>query len=119
MTSSTLEPENNQEIRPSNSNRHPNRSARGARQATVKPKNKEKAKLIFFTSCMLIVLILVPFTTETFVTIQDFLKDKPSGYEWPNIQDFWLTIAVTPIFFIIERVFQYFLYPWYYKYCKE
>jgi hypothetical protein len=68
---------------------------------------------------MIIVAILIPFTTETFKMVQDYLKDKPTSYEWPNISDFLITLTVTPIFFVLEQTFQYFLYPWYYQFCKE
>lgn len=68
---------------------------------------------------MAIVMILIPFTTETFKMVQDFLKYKPDDYEWPSIKDFWLTLVMTPVFFILERVFQWVLYPWYWQHCKE
>lgn len=119
MTSSTLEPENDnqQQLRPTQP--ASNRQSKEQKAAAAKQKRKDKARLIFFISCMCIVMILIPFTTETFKMVQDFLKVKPDDYEWPSIKDFWLTLVMTPVFFILERVFQWILYPWYWQHCKE
>ena len=38
---------------------------------------------------------------------------------WPSVSDFWLTLVMTPVFLILERVFQWALYPWYWQHCKE
>ena len=64
-------------------------------------------------------LILFPFTTETYAMVQDYLIRKPIGYRWPDISDFWFTAVTTAICMTLENVFQFALFPWYYSICKE
>ncbi|CDW86361.1 longevity-assurance family protein [Stylonychia lemnae] len=117
MTSSTQEPENKVE-QPKKSNRHSN--SRAAKKSTPKSAIlKSKAQFAFFISVIIIVLILVPFTTETYKYVQDFKRKKPEGYEWPSIQDFWFTAVAACVFWSLEQAFQYALYPWYLQHCKE
>ncbi len=65
------------------------------------------------------ILILAPFTYETYKSVKEYIKDKPSDYRWPEIVDFWFAVFTTVIFMSLERVFQFVLFPWYYKICKE
>lgn len=117
MTSSTLEPENNNEalLRPG---QNPN-NGRGRRGGSKSSSSKNRGQLTFFFSCIVVVLILIPFTMETYRLVEDYLKYKPAGYEWPSVGDFWFTLVATPVFWTLEQLFQYLLYPWYYKICKE
>lgn len=80
---------------------------------------KRKMQLLFFAGIVLVVFIFFPFTVETYRTVMYFLDRKPVEYRWPQLSDFWFTIVTTIILGVLERVFEYTLYPWFYEICKE
>ena len=76
-------------------------------------------QLLFFAGIVLVIFIFFPFTVETYRTVMYFLDRKLVEYRWPQLSDFWFTIVTTIILGVLERVFEYTLYPWFYEICKE
>ncbi len=76
--------------------------------------------MAFFISVLLVVLILFPFTIETYKLVQDFKDNAPASYRLPDISDFWFTCVTTLVFWSLEKVYSYAFYDWYYhRMCKE
>ena len=75
--------------------------------------------MLFFIGIILVVFILFPFTIETYRAVQDYLENKPVTYRWPQLHDFWFTIVTTVILGSMEKAFDFYLYSWFYQYCKE
>ncbi len=78
-----------------------------------------KMQLLFFAGIILVVFIFFPFSLETYRTVMNFFEIKPAGYRWPQLSDFWFTIVTTVSLALLERAFEYTLYPWFYNICKE
>lgn len=63
--------------------------------------------------------ILIPFTVETYKCVEEYIREKPEDYRWPEFGDFWFTGVTSVILFAVERLFDYIFYPFFYKHCKE
>ena len=68
---------------------------------------------------VIILAIFVPFTLETIKFVTYAKAHSPPGYTFPSFKDFWFTGVTTLFFYALETLTVYFLYPWYYKICKE
>lgn len=80
---------------------------------------KKKAQLAFFIGLLIVILIFLPFSLSTYVTVQDFIANKPEGYRWPELTDLWFTGITTFVFWSLQKAFGVALYPLFYRNCKE
>jgi hypothetical protein len=55
---------------------------------THKRNNIEK---VLFVAIFVMIAIFGPFTYFTYDMIQEFKKNAPEGYVWPQISDFWFS----------------------------
>jgi hypothetical protein len=59
-------------------------------------------QVVFMIGSIFILACFVPFTQACIRHILKVKKNKPEGYEWPEVQDLYITLVAAVIFAILE-----------------
>ena len=59
------------------------------------------------------------FTKDVYDYVMIKWEKCPPGYELPRISDFWVTVAASLVFALLEYLFKQILYVFFIPYCKE
>ncbi len=75
--------------------------------------------MAFLIGTLLSVLILLPFTLSTYEMVSYYIERAPQGYRWASFNDLWFAAVTTVVFWSLQKVFEYSLYPFFWRQCKE
>lgn len=89
------------------------------REVVSTPHKRTNFEKIFFLVILVLIGVFAPFTYLTYGMVQEFLRNKPEGYRWPQLTDFWITAVVAVVCFTMERLYDVIFYSTFYRICKE
>ena len=76
-------------------------------------------QVIFFVIIILLLGINVVFTVESYRFNIKASAEKPEGYTFTSIRDFWIMLVSGPVFFLAETLLCRLFYNLFLPHCKE
>lgn len=91
----------------------------GKENLDVKKILQRKSQFTFFVILLLVLGILIPFVQDTSEFLAYLEKNKPEGYDIPQVKDFLIVIETLPFYHVFYILIFKLFYEQYKKICKE